>query len=311
MKSKSLVHPIYLDTSMLLSFLAALQNGVTLQREITETSESHTGKSVEASVQGNTTEVLQVLGLKLGIDGDGTLESSKGSDTQSRFVMQHSFASLFNVLLSTLKSEKLVTGLTNKKSLSGIGPGDIVEFEAAIHDNPTDVLIRTLNTWVQMKPLFLPDQNGKSHAAKRRQNRPAQDPSSIEMQETFKLLELLINLLNNDMTASTLTDLVGKSEKPRFHSIIAVDRDHFTDTSRASIVDGKYKVLGKVISVEESPEQSISLGRRGTILRMVENADESSFTDLFDAVHLVLPDQISALSVQGPYLQILPIAIYV
>lgn len=296
---------------MLLSFLAALQNGVTLQREITETSESHTGKSVEASVQGNTTEVLQVLGLKLGIDGDGTLESSKGSDTQSRFVMQHSFASLFNVLLSTLKSEKLVTGLTNKKSLSGIGPGDIVEFEAAIHDNPTDVLIRTLNTWVQMKPLFLPDQNGKSHAAKRRQNRPAQDPSSIEMQETFKLLELLINLLNNDMTASTLTDLVGKSEKPRFHSIIAVDRDHFTDTSRASIVDGKYKVLGKVISVEESPEQSISLGRRGTILRMVENADESSFTDLFDAVHLVLPDQISALSVQGPYLQILPIAIYV
>lgn len=296
---------------MLLSFLAALQNGVTLQREITETSESHTGKSVEASVQGNTTEVLQVLGLKLGIDGDGTLDSSKGSDTQSRFVMQHSFASLFNVLLSTLKSEKLVTGLTNKKSLSGIGPGDIVEFEAAIHDNPTDVLIRTLNTWVQMKPLFLPDQNGKSHAAKRRQNRPAQDPSSIEMQETFKLLELLINLLNNDMTASTLTDLVGKSEKPRFHSIIAVDRDHFTDTSRASIVDGKYKVLGKVISVEESPEQSISLGRRGTILRMVENADESSFTDLFDAVHLVLPDQISALSVQGPYLQILPIAIYV
>ncbi len=311
MKSKSLVHPIYLDTSMLLSFLAALQNGVTLQREITETSESHTEKSVEASVQGNTTEVLQVLGLKLGIDGDGTLDSSKGSDTQSRFVMQHSFASLFNVLLSTLKSEKLVTGLTNKKSLSGIGPGDIVEFEAAIHDNPTDVLIRTLNTWVQMKPLFLPDQNGKSHAAKRRQNRPAQDPSSIEMQETFKLLELLINLLNNDMTASTLTDLVGKSEKPRFHSIIAVDRDHFTDTSRASIVDGKYKVLGKVISVEESPEQSISLGRRGTILRMVENADESSFTDLFDAVHLVLPDQISALSVQGPYLQILPIAIYV
>lgn len=311
MKSKSLVHPIYLDTSMLLSFLAALQNGVTLQREITETSESHTGKSVEASVQGNTTEVLQVLGLKLGIDGDGTLESSKGSDTQSRFVMQHSFASLFNVLLSTLKSEKLVTGLTNKKSLSGISPGDIVEFEAAIHDNPTDVLIRTLNTWVQMKPLFLPDQNGKSHAAKRRQNRPAQDPSSIEMQETFKLLELLINLLNNDMTASTLTDLVGKSEKPRFHSIIAVDRDHFTDTSRASIVDGKYKVLGKVISVEESPEQSISLGRRGTILRMVENADESSFTDLFDAVLLVLPDQISALSVQGPYLQILPIAIYV
>ena len=296
---------------MLLSFLAALQNGVTLQREITETSESHTGKSVEASVQGNTTEVLQVLGLKLGIDGDGTLESSKGSDTQSRFVMQHSFASLFNVLLSTLKSEKLVTGLTNKKSLSGISPGDIVEFEAAIHDNPTDVLIRTLNTWVQMKPLFLPDQNGKSHAAKRRQNRPAQDPSSIEMQETFKLLELLINLLNNDMTASTLTDLVGKSEKPRFHSIIAVDRDHFTDTSRASIVDGKYKVLGKVISVEESPEQSISLGRRGTILRMVENADESSFTDLFDAVLLVLPDQISALSVQGPYLQILPIAIYV
>ena len=296
---------------MLLSFLAALQNGVTLQREITETSESHTEKSVEASVQGNTTEVLQVLGLKLGIDGDGTLDSSKGSDTQSRFVMQHSFASLFNVLLSTLKSEKLVTGLTNKKSLSGIGPGDIVEFEAAIHDNPTDVLIRTLNTWVQMKPLFLPDQNGKSHAAKRRQNRPAQDPSSIEMQETFKLLELLINLLNNDMTASTLTDLVGKSEKPRFHSIIAVDRDHFTDTSRASIVDGKYKVLGKVISVEESPEQSISLGRRGTILRMVENADESSFTDLFDAVHLVLPDQISALSVQGPYLQILPIAIYV
>ena len=296
---------------MLLSFLAALQNGVTLQREITETSESHTAKSVEASVQGNTTEVLQVLGLKLGIDGDGTLDSSKGSDTQSRFVMQHSFASLFNVLLSTLKSEKLVTGLTNKKSLSGIGPGDIVEFEAAIHDNPTDVLIRTLNTWVQMKPLFLPDQNGKSHAAKRRQNRPAQDPSSIEMQETFKLLELLIDLLNNDMTASTLTDLVGKSEKPRFHSIIAVDRDHFTDTSRASIVDGKYKVLGKVISVEESPEQSISLGRRGTILRMVENADESSFTDLFDAVHLVLPDQISALSVQGPYLQILPIAIYV
>ena len=113
------------------------------------------------------------------------------------------------------------------------------------------------------------------------------------------------------MTASTLTDLVGKSEKPRFHSVIAVDRDHFTDTSRASIVDGKYKVLGKVISVEESPKQSISLGRRGTILRMLAHADEPSFTGLLDAVHSVSPDQIPALSVKGPYLQILPIAIYV
>lgn len=311
MKSKSLVHPIYLDTSMLLSFLAALQNGVTLQREITETTESHTEQSAAASIQGNTTEVLQFLGLKLGVDGDGTFDSSKGADTQSRFVMQHSFASLFNVLLNTLKSEKLVKDVTNRRTLSGLGPGDIVEFEAVIHDNPTDVLIRMLNTCVQMKPLVLPDQSGKSRAAKRKENRPAQDHESFEQREMFKLIELIMDLLKNDVSASTLTDLVGRSEKPRFHSVIAVDREHFTDTSRASIVDGQYKVLGKVISIEESPEQSISLGRRGTILRMVENTDESSLNELFEAVNVLVPGEIPTFSVQGPYLQILPIAIYV
>jgi hypothetical protein len=136
-KGRSLVHSIYLDREMLLSFLAVLTDGVALQSDVVDTSTS--GSDVKANLIARVAAKLQGFfssELKASLEAR-TSESSSGERRETR---QYTHASLLNDLRDLLKDDiRLIDAQTE---ISEDLRGKFVEVTGMIVGNPLEQLLR-------------------------------------------------------------------------------------------------------------------------------------------------------------------------
>lgn len=134
-----LVHPVYLDVPMMISFLAALRGGVTF--EDTTTRRDARTSSKEREVGGKVR--LPPLASLLGFDASGRMGRSQGEDAseETKAVRQHTAASLFNALYDALEEEALVKRIEAAADLASVTPGDVVEIAGDFVGNPLEPVV--------------------------------------------------------------------------------------------------------------------------------------------------------------------------
>lgn len=124
---------------MMISFLAALRDGVTFGDTTTR-----------RTVQGTTTEREGTAGIRLpalmsllGFDASGRMgrkeEGEASEETQA--VRQHTSASLFNALYEVLLDDGILSTIESSDDLDGSSVGDIVEIAGEFVGNPLEPMM--------------------------------------------------------------------------------------------------------------------------------------------------------------------------
>jgi hypothetical protein len=135
-----LLYPLYLDVPMMVSFLAALENGVTYEENIQRRSGRHEGAAAEVSGAIGLPSLLGLLPFDLRGRLSGGIDTEASEELQ--LVKRHTEVSLFNKLRASLHDHGMVVTLEEDwNSGASVATGDIVELTGTVSRNPLDELL--------------------------------------------------------------------------------------------------------------------------------------------------------------------------
>jgi hypothetical protein len=307
--ARYLAHPVYLDVPMMVSFLAALDDGVAYTSEVAERLASTREGEGDAAVKAGMPSLAQWLGLTLSAEGKYRRRSSKDESVEAKLVREHTSASLFNILRQRLVATPSMKSLGPNADLSDVQVGDLVEVRGTINGDP---LRRVMAFMTAIAPYLGWDLDGESKPAvksapPRRKGQPphSQAPAPREDLESVEM----IRILKADIAKSTVLDLVMTLQDGR-HVVLSASNEYMTAATEQYMLAGSFSALGKVTQVLQAGEK-VSLLRR-TVFAIMEATGQSVAEDVFSGLQNAMPGQdFSNLAVSGPGLQVLPLAIYI
>jgi hypothetical protein len=230
--------------------------------------------------------VTSLLGLNLSASGKYARDKSDDQSTQSKFVRQHTAASLFNKLRVLLHDRTLVTEVESAGMLSQLIPGALVELAGTVGLGPVDRIVSAFQSILPFveKPF-------------------ASEPDGEESLRIFELMK-------QDLATSPVVDVL--LQRSDMAALITANREYFSEDVNATLLGGTFTLIGKVSAVQpnvDSEMVTVNRGAMGLIAQasfgpaleqMKEHFRESGVT--FDT---------PGVTISGPYIQVLPLAIFI
>lgn len=304
-----LVHPVYLDTPMLVSFVAAAEDGFAFRSEETEKGATATDRTREAS--GGIRAGFPALGSLIGIDMSGRYgrKDQEQESKETKVVRQHTEASLFNLLRHELVAQDRITVVERSEQLDDLEIGDLVEIMGEVVGNP---LQQMLDLFLQILPYFGYDVEALMKPKRRRDPSKSGNPAvraaagqagDFEEEDVFRLLATM----RGDLDSGSVRDLVLLGPEG-IRAVLALSTEFLTSAAADRLLGGRFTALGKISRVL-APDESINLTRRTALglagpdvargLVTDFTSDNELFVDIGDPV------------VEPPALQLLPLAVFV
>lgn len=303
----ALRHPVYLDTPMMTSFLAYLADGVAEKAEHTTNS---THKSEAGKAAGGEVGLTSNPVAKLNFNGRfSDLAVNEASDVL-RLERRHTEASLFNVLLDALHEQNLISEIPG--SVDELHPGALIRVRGSFLGNPLEDYIRFAMKFV---PFFgeegvinshyqEPNPRSGNPAKKAAKPTPSSSVSREEkLQQQFTVE--LIKQLNEDVTSGPVADILVRC--PGFNLVVTASREFFTEQAAARLKSAHVSVVGKVTSTANEAG-SLSLTRRTILATLGEDEAQEMLSSVSS---ISSPDSANDIKVAGPYIQVMPLAIYI
>lgn len=303
LKSADLCIPIYLNQRIVFDILAIIEDGFSQLSDIkTSTSEAESQKYGTGASIG----VSNVFAL-LGVSFKREKGAEKGAEAQTEILQEkvHTPTSLFSKLRSQLKQQQLLMEIpAGEGSIGDIKSGQFIEFQAVLRKNPLVDTIEGFRQLMNIATLFIGDQNNPTKSKQMKGGRH-QDPNQLIMQQ----IDGMLNALTESNTMEIIAEILGTST---IKVVLSTELDYFSDRSVSEIIDGEFRVLGKVVRViTQNSGERINLLRKTSFGRF----QRKIFDDLANAfvgaeeVGIEFPKLIT--EIEGPALQVIPIAIFV
>lgn len=302
---QELVYPFYLDVEMLTGFLATLEGGFSLTSDVSTSEQSHDSSDKSGTADAGTIGLIGSL-FKVNMQGNLERTSSLEDRREDKFVLQHTETSLFNRLRSLLIQRNMVTSVHSETTeLPSLGA--IVEIDGVVQDNPLSQVLSVMELFTNLsQPPPTPQGN---QGRRRNRGGGGNQAGSVSSGSGDTSGQEIIDLLLAERSTRHLSDVLITVQSPGLKSgILTLRRSATNEESMEHFVGSRCLVLGKVSGTILSGE-TVPLYRR-SILNMMQPQDvEQVFSDITsnDAVRLDIP----ALTVAGPAIQVLPLAIYV
>ena len=141
MTKLKLIHPIYLDVPMLVSFAAAVRGGIAFASEITE--ESSLQKEVKGQMKGRfgLSDLFESL-FNANMEASAEASGSDANKTQVQESRSHTEASIAILLYDQLsKSSDYLLHPKTHEDFSKVQPGSLVELTGSVEKNAVDAMI--------------------------------------------------------------------------------------------------------------------------------------------------------------------------
>jgi hypothetical protein len=318
-----LIHPVYLDVPMMVSFLAALQGGVAYGGEVTERVSAAQGREREGSGKAGLPSLASLFGLSLDMTGRVKSHSQGEESTETRVVREHTEASLFNLLREALITRDEFMEVVDPTQLELVNAGQLVEVSGEILGNPLQQVLDVVGRILPYMDAGLEDQNtatrragsGPNRAERRRaQQRQPGGAQSQQLTDTssrgMSSEDLTIfQVMREDVESAQVRDLVLKSSGD-LRVVLTMSREFLSREAEEYLLGGRFKAIGKITRVLEGDE-SINLTRRTAIglagPGMARELINSLHSDEAGGFSFTAEDPI----VEAPALQLLPLAVFI
>lgn len=291
-----LVVPVYLNQKLVFDLLAMLQGGISTVTSVTEASSNTKSEDERVSVGFGLSEALSTL---LKIDLSGAKEKTTGIENASTLSHErvHTPASLFFQLRNILIEKGYLTELSGEELPKA---GDFVEFEGFLKRNP---IVETIDSLAEMMDI------AEAFEDKPQQKIKGNSPQS-QQSKNQKIRQQMVRFSDSLKAGSTI-DLTSVSLSAGYTAVITVETGFLNDPLMSDLVDGQFKVIGKVIKSVEDSSDSINLLRKTALSKMPSQLILDALGHLsalgseqgFD-----IPDL--KMVIEGPAVQVIPIAVY-
>jgi hypothetical protein len=293
-----LIIPVYLNQRLVFDLVAMLQGGIATvtrvseaQRDADKVSGEVTGGFALSQAFASLFKVN--LAGKVGGESEGSVERTSAADRV------HTPASLFFTLRNLLLERGV---LQQNVSGTSSSPGDFVEFTASLRRNP---LIEGLDSVVEIIDLIWvftgkPEKPKHQGAKHQQQNQP----DLVKMREQLQSLSA-------SLKAGGTHDLVATLPGSSGRAVLTVEEQYLNDPSMSDLVDGTFRVVGKVVRSVPTSDDSISLLRKTAMSRVPANMRDTltaAFGTLSQQHGFAMPAM--EVEIRGPVMQILPLAIF-
>ncbi|WP_025770801.1 DUF6414 family protein [Thioalkalivibrio sp. HK1] len=288
MEKGDLIVPVYLNQRMVFDLLAMREDGISHVTRVASTERSGSADREGYGAELGMGKVFSSF-LKVRVSGDRAKAKESGASSLIDEERVHTPASLFYRLRNQLIDDGILVGLEGDLS-SKIHR--FVEFEAELRRNPLLDAINSISSLLNEESEGKPRKEGQRRV-------PDRERSS---ERTRPLSERLRGCDSVEMVAY---DVEGGA-----NALITLEIGYLNSPSMADVIDGRFKVMGKVIRTVGYGE-SFSLLRK-TLFSIVPQDELEQVLRAFDV--LSKKDRYDFASVgremRGPAFQVLPIAIF-
>jgi len=294
---ENLIVPVYLNQRMVFDLLAMLQGGISTVTAVTRVEAHNNSDSEEIRASFGLSQALSSL-LKIDLSGEKSKNRSSSGESKVTEERVHTPASLFYELRNMLLEKELLKNLTAEVNLE---PGDIIEFEASLKINP---IIETMDSLSEIMnvALVFEDKEKKIKNKKVNYNNQSTDNKKVKNQ---------IDAFRETLKTGNTIDLIAKELKTNYYAVITIESNYLNDPTMSDLVDGQFKILGKIIRNIKDNNTSISLIRKTALHKMPPYL----LTNVLNAISQLGSEQGFAIpelvwEIKGPAIHILPLSIF-
>lgn len=291
MNKHNLDIPLYLNQKIVFDLLASIDDG------FSKLSKLKTSSGMNGEIEGSVDAGLgnkNIFAL-LNINARGKTSGNKSEEKETEKI--HTPSSLFNGLKDRLYKEKIVKKIYNEDDFNKICTGEFVEIYGTLSKNP---LISVMDNMANMIELMSSFSDNTGQKIKRKN---LDDNQMINQIRSFSK-----GLKSNDMM-----DLICKSSINgfEFQGVLPVYMDYFFNQNMNELIDGRFKVFGKVAKVCFNEKEKINL-LRNTSFTLIR---EKTLDDLFTSFNSFNDENFNIENVktivESPSVLVIPIAIYI
>lgn len=291
--------PIYLNQQIVFDLLAIFEDGFSQLSKVKTSSEDTDNKKVikEASLGlGH----LNLFGITLAGKVNG--ETGTNDKTESYCEKVHTSTSLFANLRLKLNNKNMLIKVQNFEDVNKITSSQFVEFRVILRKNPLVDTMERVKQMAELWVLFSDEAKGDQKSGKH--SRIPQNNATILMNK----LDGMLAGLNQSNSLELVGDMI---DAQGVKVVLSTKLDNFVDHDSSDIIDGEFRVLGKIIRViSPESEESINLLRKtsfGSFDTKIFNQLENAFVGA-EEKGIIFPK--IETNIRGPALQIIPIAIF-
>lgn len=315
--ASELAYPIYLDTEMLISFLASLENGVSYSSEVAERYALTKEHETDATGKVSLPSIATLLGLTLSAQGHYKRQSSSEDNVESKFVREHTAASLFNRLRARMvETPGMLVQVSSHNEYEQLSNGDLIEMQGEVVGNPLKQifdLLAMIGPYIGLD-VDGPGQGkpGSSRPSRKTGQavRPVPQLASLPSQATSEISPAdIMRMIKTEVERSPIIDLLMEGVDGS-KIVLTVGKELLSPEVEAYLTGGRFKVIGKVSAVVGAG-QSISLLRRTVFGFGGRELAENMFGDFGKSVAESGAEfSLAGAVIDGPAIQLLPLAIY-
>lgn len=290
-----LIHPIYLDVPMLVSFAAAIEGGMSFGAEVT--TESSKSRSVDAGVSGKA-GLSKLFSRFIDVSAEGSVAGDAASSEKSvhKEAKAHTEASVAIVLYERLRQDGgYIVDPKEIADLDSVEPGALVEIAGTIEKNAIDSIIDYIDAVAILSQMG----DAQPQGAKKK------GPGGRQKSELDRIRENL----DKDRARTPFSNAILRCSVPRDASaIVTLRTENLRDLTLSELHKNSVRVLGKVTRVVGAGESVCPFENYGMALLTPE---------ILDGVMkpIVSSDGINAelteVRLDGPAIQILPLMVFV
>jgi hypothetical protein len=304
MTEVSLIHPIYLDVPMLVSFAAAMQGGLSFGSEVTE--ETKQAKSTDAKIAGKIglSKLFSSL-FDASIAADASTERSEEGKQLRKESKAHTEASIAILLYDHLrKTDGYLLKSDSVNSFNMIDTGTLVELSGVLKKNAIDAMIDYIDAVNILSSLDTsqsdaPPSGGKGRNRNWQQPTPGLNKQLTQMRQAF----------DNDRKRTPISNTLLECDDPAdFNAVITLRTEYLRDLTLSELHNNSVRVVGKVTRVV-SEGQSISAFENYGMALLNPKILRDAFSSIASSEDLVA--DFSDVVVEGACIQVLPLMVFV
>ncbi len=301
MEKVELIYPIYMDIPMMISFVATMEGGYSLENSWALTNDS--SGEISGALEGETglPGIISNL-VKASLKASGNVDGKLAKTEESQIVFKHTEASLFMRLRHELHHQKRLALLDEytEEEWNTIKPSSLVELSGEVHRSPVNEIAQLTK---RLLPIIV-------QASLPLNSDGTIDFSRLTTEQKTEVINMsIMQAIVADLESLPLSDILLK-HKEGWSKTAVLD----LSTKVMSLIDqellrcGRVTVLGKVTRILAKGEK-INLYRRSILGIAADNVLNELTDKLTDAPEIAI--QLEASTVEYPAVEIIPMAIYV